>query len=82
MYRLAVDPQRRRLGLARKLVEEVETHLRQAGAERITSLVFKEEGPVAFWKSVGYNLDHATDSYAKICYEPLGKSVLVQVLSL
>ena len=65
MYRLAVDPQHRRLGLARKLVEEVETRLRQVGAERITSLVFKEEGSVAFWKSVGYTLDHATDRYAK-----------------
>ncbi|MCH7622031.1 MAG: GNAT family N-acetyltransferase [Chloroflexi bacterium] len=59
------DPHLRRLGVARRLVEEVEARLRQVGAERITSLVFNEEGAVAFWKSVGYTQDHATDRYAK-----------------
>src|SRR6476660_3670746 len=43
MYRLAIDPDYRRLGLARRLVEAVETRLRELGAERITSLVFTQE---------------------------------------
>ena len=48
MYRLAVDPQYRRMGLALRLVGDVETRLREVGAERITSLVLNEEGAVAF----------------------------------
>ncbi|MFQ6027373.1 MAG: GNAT family N-acetyltransferase [Dehalococcoidia bacterium] len=65
MYRLAIDPQYRRLGLARRLVEEVETCLRRLGAERITSLEFKDENAVAFWESVGYAQDNAVVRYAK-----------------
>ena len=66
MYRMAVDPQYQRLGIARRLVEAVESRLRELGAERITSLVFKEEPQaVAFWKSVGYSPDYAIERYAK-----------------
>ena len=46
-------------------MEEVETLRRQMGAERITSLVLKNEGAVAFWKSAGSTRDYATDRYAK-----------------
>ena len=66
MYRLAVDPDYRRLGIAHRLVEAVETRLRELGAERITSLVFRDEaGAPEFWQSVGYTPDPATERYAK-----------------
>ena len=66
MYRLAVDPDYRRRGVARRLVEAVEDRLRELGARRVTSLVFRdEEGAADFWRSVGYTPDPAIDRYAK-----------------
>ena len=66
MYRLAVAPAYRRRGIARRLVEGVEATLRALGAERITSLVFKDEpGAAELWRSVGYHPDPATERYAK-----------------
>jgi ribosomal protein S18 acetylase RimI-like enzyme len=66
MYRLAVDPAYRRQGIARRLVESVETRLRALGAERITSLVFVHEpGAADFWRRAGYAPDPATERYAK-----------------
>ncbi len=66
MYRLAVDPEYRRAGVAHRLVEQVEVALRQLGAKRITSLVFKGEPyAAAFWRSVDYLPDPATERYAK-----------------
>ena len=66
MYRLAVDPAYRRRGVARRLVVAVEERLRELGAERITSLVFKDEPDAPeFWRGVGYAPDPATERYAK-----------------
>jgi len=66
MYRLAVDPEYRRRGIAGRLVAAVEARLRELGAERITSLVFAEEpGAAAFWRAAGYEPDPATERYAK-----------------
>ena len=66
MYRLAVDPDYRRRGLARRLVEAVEARLRALGAERVTSLVFVHEpGAASFWHRAGYRPDPATARYAK-----------------
>ncbi len=66
MYRLAVDPDYRRHGVARRLVEAVEARLRELGARRVTSLVFRdEEGAADFWQSVGYTPDPAIERYAK-----------------
>ncbi len=66
MYRLAVDPDYRRMGVARRLVEAVEAALRAKGAERITSLVFEAEpGAAEFWQSAGYAPDLAARRYAK-----------------
>lgn len=66
MYRLAVDPGYRRMGVARRLVEEVEARLRELGAERITSLVFTDEaGAPDLWRSLGYEPDPAVECYAK-----------------
>lgn len=42
IYRLAVDPDYRRQGLARKLVDEVDNRLVTMGAKRITALVEKD----------------------------------------
>jgi ribosomal protein S18 acetylase RimI-like enzyme len=66
MYRLVVDFEYRRLGVARRLVETAESRLRSLGAERITSLVFFEEpGASEFWAGLGYEIDPAVMRYAK-----------------
>jgi GNAT superfamily N-acetyltransferase len=66
MYRLAVDPEYRRQGIASRLVEAVETRLRALGAERITSLVFVQEpGAADFWQRAGYRPDPATERYTR-----------------
>ena len=66
MYRLAVDPSYRRSGIARRLVQEVESRLRELGAERITALLFKgEQGAAAFWQSVGYAIDDDIERWMK-----------------
>ncbi len=66
LYRLAVDPAYRRRGIAERLVEIVEERLKERGAARITSLVFRDEEPsVRFWSAVGYAWDETVDRYAK-----------------
>jgi ribosomal protein S18 acetylase RimI-like enzyme len=67
MYRLATDPDFRRRGIARMLVDAVEQALQARGATRITSLVIRNEpGSPEFWRSVGYQPDTAIDRYAKV----------------
>jgi ribosomal protein S18 acetylase RimI-like enzyme len=58
MYRLAVRRERRRQGVASRLVEAGERHLRQLGARRITALVAHDD-PIAaaFWNGAGYPVD-------------------------
>ena len=58
MYRLAVREDRRRSGIARRLVEAGHEHLRSVGARRITALVgADDEVAAALWEAVGYSYD-------------------------
>ena len=58
IYRLAVHPNYRRLGIARFLVAEVEKRLAQQGAKRITALVEKDHPwATGFWDAVKYERD-------------------------
>ncbi len=55
IYRLAVHPDFRRLGLARKLTDEIARRLRARGARRIYALAAtKQEMGVKFWESLPY----------------------------
>ena len=66
MARLAIDPQYRRIGLARALVERVEGELRTLGTRRIGAIVLKNNrGGRAFWSSAGYELDREDVRYVK-----------------
>lgn len=58
MYRLAVLPDRRRQGIARRLVDEGERRLRDRGCTRVTALVMHEhEWAMGLWDAVGYAVD-------------------------
>ena len=66
IYRLAVDPDYRRQGLARKLVEEVDNRLAGMGVKRITALVEKDHPwAVGFWNSQGYQHDQTIVRYVR-----------------
>jgi ribosomal protein S18 acetylase RimI-like enzyme len=53
IYRLAVAPEARRAGLARRLVQEAERGLRAKGARRISALVERHEPhAVGFWDAL------------------------------
>jgi ribosomal protein S18 acetylase RimI-like enzyme len=53
--RLATDPKLRRKGIARMLVDEIESRLRERGARRIYALVDRRSPPaVPFWEAAGY----------------------------
>ena len=55
IYRLAVHPELRRRGLARRLTAEIESRLRARGAIRIYALAAtKQEMGVKFWEAEGY----------------------------
>lgn len=55
VYRMAVDPTVRRVGLARRLAGEAEVWLRDAGAVRLSALVVGDSDVAqAFWEAVGF----------------------------
>jgi ribosomal protein S18 acetylase RimI-like enzyme len=66
MYRLAVSPGSRRLGIAAALVAEAERRLAAKGCRRVTALVVhREEAAPAFWGSAGYEPDPTTARFVK-----------------
>jgi ribosomal protein S18 acetylase RimI-like enzyme len=66
MARLAIDPQYRRIGLARALVERIARELSSLCARRIGAIVLKNNrGGRAFWSSAGYELDREDVRYVK-----------------
>jgi len=69
VYRLAVDPDHQRRGVARSLVAAVDRELEAMGARRTSALVDREHPwAVGFWDSlagVGYQLDPRNVRYVK-----------------
>ena len=64
VYRLAVHPNYRRRGIARRLVTELESHLVELGAKRITSLVENEHyWATSFWTALDYDYDPGMARY-------------------
>src|SRR5881628_1215437 len=69
IYRLAVAPEARRHGLARRLVDDAVRVLRARGARRISALVERHEAhAVGFWDSltdVGWHRDERMMRYVR-----------------
>jgi ribosomal protein S18 acetylase RimI-like enzyme len=66
MYRLAVDPDLRRSGVARALVAAAERRLRALGARRVTAIVARgDERAAALWTAVGYARDETVDRFVR-----------------
>ena len=66
IYRLAVDPGRRREGIARALVEAAEDRLVGAGARKILAIVIREhDHAFGFWQGIGYEQDPRLARFAK-----------------
>ena len=64
MYRLAVDPEYQRRGIATRLVEHAHDWLRSIGCGRITALVEGDhEWATRFWVSAGYAYDETMRRY-------------------
>jgi ribosomal protein S18 acetylase RimI-like enzyme len=58
MYRLAVEPELRRRGIARELVVEARRRAAALGAVRLDAMVATaNEGAIAFWVAAGFTAD-------------------------
>lgn len=58
IYRLAIHPDHRRLGIGLRLIRAAEAYFREQGAARVTALVaFDDEAANSFWDSAGYPQD-------------------------
>jgi ribosomal protein S18 acetylase RimI-like enzyme len=71
IYRLAVAPEYRRRGVARRLVSEISNVLFDRGAHRLSALVEHDhEWAIAFWESLrdlGYEQDPKFTRYIADC---------------
>jgi ribosomal protein S18 acetylase RimI-like enzyme len=66
VYRLAVLPDHRRQGIARRLVDAGHERLRALGAHRVTALVGGEEGAAhGLWRAVGYQRDEFVHRFVR-----------------
>jgi ribosomal protein S18 acetylase RimI-like enzyme len=66
MYRLAVDPDVRRRGIALALVREGERLLAERGCMRIAAIVlYDEPDATGFWAAAGYELDRRVGRFVK-----------------
>lgn len=70
-YRLAVDPDRRRRGMATALIRAGEERLRVLGARRLTAIVLSEdEAAIDFWIAAGYERQVARTRFVRMLEEP------------
>ena len=66
MYRLAVAPEIRRRGVARRLISAGEDRLRALGCRRVTALVWGDDEPAtAVWAAFGYDFDRGIARYVR-----------------
>jgi ribosomal protein S18 acetylase RimI-like enzyme len=66
MYRLAVVPDRRREGIARRLVEHGERSLKARGALKVTALVGRGDAQAeGLWRAAGYRDDTAIGRWVR-----------------
>jgi ribosomal protein S18 acetylase RimI-like enzyme len=66
LYRLAVDPDHRRAGVATRLVHDAERRLRQRGAIRIDAIVSDDDGAARrFWTAAGYQHHHGRSRFVR-----------------
>ena len=71
LYRLAVDPDRRRLGIGRALLDAAEQRLTAAGARRIDAMVLDSNRPAhELWSRAGYTRQSTWARWVK----PLGRA--------
>jgi ribosomal protein S18 acetylase RimI-like enzyme len=66
MYRLAVRPDRRREGIAARLVQHGEARLKQQGAPKVTALVGRgDQEAEGLWRAAGYRDDTAIGRWVR-----------------
>jgi ribosomal protein S18 acetylase RimI-like enzyme/mannose-6-phosphate isomerase-like protein (cupin superfamily) len=66
VYRLAVAPARRRLGIARRLVAAAEAQLRARGSRKVSALVARDDPvAVAVWSAAGYDEEPLTGRFVR-----------------
>jgi len=70
-YRLVVDANRRRRGIAAALVRTGEERLRGLGARRLTAIVRSDEDDaIALWSAVGYTRQSKRTRFIRMLEEP------------